>query len=259
MYIDPSVFDRKDLMIFYRGDWKREDALKALKIPDVAFVTWKVDGSLSIQTWPTDPNKPVSTLTRVLGVHPSAKSFTEAQYNQKVSLVDWRIIDVLVDDPTVSLEELTEKTGLSPKTVRKHLQGLVNDETIYIMLRLGSLADSGDIVYHLAITGKVRLSELREVLGEEVFMVGDTNDPPMKYLLCRANNLADATNRIRAAEKLPGIESVEVTLNRELFVATDFVHSLVQGKIKELENRTQRVKGELQKGKLTEQNRKRAT
>ena len=58
----------------------------------------------------------------------------------------------------------------------------------------------------------------------------------MKYLLCRANDLSDVTNRTRAARKLPGVESVEVSLNRELLVAKDFFHSLIREKIKEWEN-----------------------
>ncbi len=153
----------------------------------------------------------------------------------KLAAADWRIMDGLVDDPTIPFETLTEKIGLSPKTVRKHLQSMITDETIYVMPRLGSLADSGEVVYHLSVSGKVKLSELREVLGE-AFLVGDTQEPPMKYLLCRANDLSDVTNRTRAARKLPGVESVEVSLNRELFVAKDFFHSLIREKIKEWEN-----------------------
>ena len=130
---------------------------------------------------------------------------------------------------------MTEKTGLSPKTVRKHLQSMIRDETIFVMPRLGSLSDSGEVVYHLSVTGKVKLSELRETLGE-VFLVGETHEPPMKYLLCRANDLSDVTNRTRAAKKLPEVESVEVSLNRELLVAKDFFHSLIREKIKEWEN-----------------------
>ena len=231
LYIDPGVFDRKDLMIFYRGDWKREDALKALGVKDVAFVTWKLDGGLSVQTWPVNRTRPVNELTRALGARPAGQSFTEPQHDHKLSLVDWRIMDALVDDPTIPFEALTQKTGLSPKTVRKHLQRLVQDETIFIMPRLGSLADSGDVVYHLAVTGRVGLGELRQALGE-AFVVGDTHEPPMKYLLCRANDLADVTSRTQAAKKLPGVESVEVTLNRELLVATNFVHSLIRQKLK---------------------------
>ena len=33
-YMDPGAFDREDLMLFYKGDWKREDALKALATDD---------------------------------------------------------------------------------------------------------------------------------------------------------------------------------------------------------------------------------
>jgi len=235
LYVDPVAFDRQDLMVFYRGDWKREDALKALKVYDVAFVTLKLDGGLSVQTWPRDRSKPAKELASVLGVRPSGQTRTEPQPKHNLSAADWRIMDALVDDPTIPFEALTEKTGLSPKTVTKHLQSMIRDETIFVMPRLGSLSDSGEVVYHLSVTGKVKLSELRETLGE-VFLVGETHEPPMKYLLCRANDLSDVTNRTRAAKKLPEVESVEVSLNRELLVAKDFFHSLIREKIKEWEN-----------------------
>ena len=239
LYVDPSAFDREELMLFYKGDWKREDALKALAADDVAFVTWKLDGGLSVQIWPHDRGKAVKGLTSVLGTRPSGQTFTEIQRKLEISPVDWRIIDALVDNPRMPFEALTEKTGLSPKTLRKHLQSLIRNETIFIMPWLGSLADSGEVVYHLAVTGKVSLSELRHTLGE-AFLVGDTQQPPMKYLLCRASDLADVTSRTQAAKKIPGVESVEVTLNRELLVATDFVHSLVREKIREWEETRRR-------------------
>ena len=219
-------------MFFYKGDWKREDALKALKVADVAFVTWKLDGGLSIQTWPTDRRTPLKNLTSALKAKPSGQAFTDRRQGRKTSLAGWRIIDALVDDPTMPFDHIVEKTGLSPKTVRRHLQSLLHDETIFILPRLGSLADSGEVVYHLAITGAVEIAQLRNALGE-AYVIGDTHDPPMKYLLCRANDLAEVTARTQTAKRLPGVESVEVTLNRELLVATDFVHSMIRMKIRE--------------------------
>ena len=235
MYVDPSVFGREDLMVFYRGDWKREDALKALALDDVAFVTWKLDGGLSIQLWPKDHRKPVNVLSAVMGARPSGQTFTERHSSHSMSPADWRILDALVDDPTMPFEDVVARTGLSAKTVRKYLQVLLHDETIFVMPRLGSLADSGEVLYHLAVTGKVGIADLRRALGE-AFVIGDTNEPPMKYLLCRANDLADVTARTQAARKLVGVESVEVTLNRELLVARGFVHSLIQEKINEWES-----------------------
>jgi DNA-binding Lrp family transcriptional regulator len=229
LYPDPSIFNREDLMLFFRGDWKREDALKALKVDDVVFVTWKLDGALSVQVWPNDRKAVLENLSGVLG-KPSGQTLTQDQRQRKVSAASWRVMDALVDDPTMPFETLTEKTGLSPKTVRKHLQTLIEDETIFIMPRLGSLADSGEVIYHLAIQGKVALSDLRQSLGE-VFVVSETGEPPMKYLLCRASDLADVTSKTRETKRVPGVESVEVSLNRELFVSTDFVHSLIRDKM----------------------------
>ena len=231
LYPDPAVFNRNDLMIFYKGDWKRQDALKALSVNDVVFVTWKLDGGLSIQTWPLDPKKTVKDLSASLGSRPSEQTFTQPKTHLTVGPVDWRIMDALVDDPTMPFEQLVAETKLSPKTVRKYLQSLIQTETVFIMPRLGSLADSGELVYHLAVVGRVGFNDLRQVLGE-AFLIGNTEQPPMKYLLCKANDLSDVTSRTQAARKLLGVKSVELTLNRELLVGRDFLHAQIREKIR---------------------------
>lgn len=235
LYPDPAIFNRNDLMIFFKGDWKRQDALKALSVDDVVFVTWKLDGGLSVQTWPLDPKKTVKDLSTSMGTRPSGQTFTEAQAHPTVGPIDWRIMDTLVDDPTMPFEQLVAKTGFSSKTVRKHLQSLIQTETIFILPRLGSLADSGELVYHLAVTGNIGFNDLRQVLGEAL-LISSSNRPPMKYLLCKANDLSDVTSRTQAARKLPGVQAVELTLNRELLVGREFLHTLIREKIREWEN-----------------------
>jgi DNA-binding Lrp family transcriptional regulator len=237
LYIDPDALDREDLMLFYRGDWNREDALKALDVDDVAFVAWKLDGSLSVQLWPKDRTKPIKDLTMALESRPSGQTFTKRRDEDKrLSLIDFRIMDALVDDPLTPFEELVRKTGFSQKTVRKNLQQLIKDETIFIMPRLGSLAESGDLVYHLTVAGTVGRNELRRVLGEAL-VVSETSEPPLKYLLCRADDLAEVTVRTQGLRKLYGVDSVEVTLNKELLVGKEFVHSLIRRKIREWERK----------------------
>jgi len=226
---DPTIFDRQDLLVFYQDERTREEAVKALSVRDVAFVDWKVDGGLTVQLWPRNQKESVEELTRALGV-PSGQAFAEHPPHPPLSLADWRIIDVLIDDPRIELERLCKSTGLSPKTVRKHLSGMIREEEIYITPRLGTLSGSGELVYHLMVDGKVAFSELRHVLGDTV-LVNETKEPPMKYLLCRAHDLADVTSRTARTSKLPGVRSVRVTLNREILVATEFVHSLVRARI----------------------------
>ena len=231
---DPTIFDRQDLLVFYQDDRTREEALRALSVRDVAFVAWKVDGGLTVQLWPRNQKESLEELTRTMG-EPSGQALAEHPPHPPLSLADWRIIDVLLDDPRIELELLCKSTGLSPKTVRKHLSGMLREEEIYITPRLGTLSGSGELVYHLMVDGKAALSELRRVLGDAV-LVNETKEPPMKYLLCRAHDLADVTSRTAQTSKLPGVRSVRVTLNREILVATEFVHSLVRERIVTLDS-----------------------
>jgi len=226
---DPTIFGRQDLLVFYQDERTREEAVNALTVRDVAFVAWKIDGGLTVQLWPLNKEESVEELTRKLG-EPSGQALAEHPPRRPLSLADWRIIDVLLDDPRIELSRLCKATGLSPKTVRKHMSSMIRDEEIYITPRLGTLSGSGELVYHLVVDGKVPLSELRRALGDTV-LVNETIEPPMKYLLCRARDLADVTSRTAQTSKLPGVRSVRVTLNREILVATEFVHSLVRAKI----------------------------
>ena len=233
-YVIPSAFDRDDLLVFFKGEWTREDALKALAAPDVAFVAWKLDGGLTVQVWPRDRKQPIKDLTLVLRARPSGQAFAERRNHRPLTTLDWRIVDALIDDPRIPLKDLTESTGLSPKTVRKHLELMVEGETIFIMPRLGALSDSGELAYTMAVFGRVGMGELRKIMGD-VFLIGETSDPPARYLLCRGSDLGDVTTKTRVLGKLPGVDSVTVTLNRELLVATEFVHSLVRERIQDLE------------------------
>ena len=226
---DPTIFDRQDLLVFYHDERTREEAVKALSVKDVAFVAWKVDGGLTVQLWPRNQKESLEELTRVLG-EPSGQALAEHPPHPPLSLADWRIIDALIDDPRIELELLCKSTGLSPKTVRKHMSSMIREEVIYITPRLGTLSGSGELIYHLMVDGKAVFGELRRTLGDAV-LVNETKDPPMKYLLCRAHDLADVTSRTAQTSKLPGVRFVRVTLNREILVATEFVHSLVRARI----------------------------
>ena len=233
-YPDPSIFGREDVMVFFEDITMREDVIRTLSARDVAFVAWKLDGGLSVQTWPRDRSDTNKYLAKVLGKEPSGRTFSEPSPHGNLSPVDWQIIDALIDYPTIPLRELIEKTGLSPKTLRKHLALLIREKAIFVMPRLGALADSGELVYHLALTGRLSSSDLRGSLGD-FFIISETQDPPMMYLLCRATDLADVTSRTQALSKLPGVTSVALTLNREILPATDFIHALVREKIQEWE------------------------
>lgn len=229
--IDPGVFDRDELILVFRHEFTRVEALNALAASDVAWASWKLDRSLTVGVWTRDRTLAKQGLIAILGLRPYEETFTQAQKNRSLSLIKLEIIDALIDEPRMSVIKLTASTGLSPKTVRKYLNRLVEEESIFVEPLLGAMADSGEVVYQLAVAGSVSMRELRRMMGDAV-LVHQTQKPPMKSLLCRALDLGEVMTKTRMIEKLPEIDSVRISLNKELLVGKAFAHSLVREQIR---------------------------
>ncbi|TLZ43503.1 MAG: winged helix-turn-helix transcriptional regulator [Methanobacteriota archaeon] len=228
--IDPTIFGREDVLVSFDKEWTRADAVRASEAPDVAWVAWKVDGGLTVELWPRDAKRGVETLARFLGRRPSWHGTAESGWTGKLSGLDWRILDSLIDTPLESIEDLSNSTGLSPKTVRSHLARLTQSEAIYVVARLGLPADSGVLVYNLVVSGRGPFAELKRVIGDTV-LIHETKNQPRKYLFCRADSLGELTQTLENLRRLPGVESVQVSLNREMILQTEFVHRLVRERI----------------------------
>ena len=233
--IDSSVFDRDDLVLFFDGDFSRKTILKAFAAPDVSWVIWKVDGQMIVRLWTKNEREASDNLAKVLGVRPSVQAHPPRKKKKGtlVSITDLSIMDVLVDDPKVSFDEIIKSTRLSPKTVRKHLNRLLETKTLSVDPILGPLTDSGELIYPLVIAGKVSMDDVRKIMGETA-QIRHTLEPPMKYVLCKASSLADLISKTRALENVQGVESVTISLNREMLVSTDLRHSLIREEIRKL-------------------------
>lgn len=230
--IDPAIFGRRDLLLSFGGEFDRDEAANLLTAPDIAWVAWKVDGGVTVQVWPLSVAPAVAALSRFVDRKPVWRGVARSRWSGALSGLDWRVLDALIDEPLAPVERLAEATGLSPKTVRAHLQGLTRSEAIYVVARLGSLGDSGELVYDLLVSGSVAFVQVRRVMGDAV-LIHETERPPRKYLFCRADSLADLTAKSHALERLAGVTSVKVTVNREMLVGRGFVHQLVAARMEE--------------------------
>ncbi len=234
LWVDPVVFDRQETLVFFARERTREEVMRILKGPEVAYIGWKLDGGLTVGVWSGNINRAMTGLSLFIGEKSSGHAVTGAGDIAPLSILDFMIVDALVEDPKIPFKELVEVTGLSPKTVRKHLDFLIRSEAIVIIARLGAGSSSGELVYNLALAGRVPMSEIRKIM-DDALLVHETRSPPMKYLLCRSRDLGEVNSKIRALNRLPGVESAVVSLNRELVFANEFIHSLVRERIKRLE------------------------
>jgi DNA-binding Lrp family transcriptional regulator len=235
--IDSSVFDCNDLLLFIDGDFSRKTILKAFAAPDVSWVVWKMDGQMIVRLWTKNEREATDNLAKILGVRPSVQAHPPRKKNgTPVSITDLSIMDALVDDPKVSFDEIIKSTRLSPKTVRKHLNRLLETKTISVDPILGALTDSGELIYPLVVAGRVSIDDVRKIM-DETAQIRHTLEPPMKYVLCKASSLADLITKTRALENVQGVESVTISLNREMLVSTELRHSLIREEIRKLKKK----------------------
>lgn len=235
LVIDSSVFDRDDLLLFFHGTLSRKSVLAAFSAPDISWVASKVDGQITLRLWTKNEREATVNLTKILGVKPSMQALTSRKKRRiPLSITDLSIMDALVDDPKIPFGELVKTTGLSPKTVRKHIDRLLEAKTISIDPLLGALTDSGALIYPLVIAGRVSMDEVRKIMGESA-QTHHTFEPPMKHVLCRASSLAEVITKTCALENVQGIKYVAISLNQEVLVSTDLRHSLIRDEIRKFE------------------------
>ena len=235
LVIDSSVFDRDDLLLFFHDNFSRKSVLAAFAAPDVSWVAWKVDGRITLRLWTKNEHEATDNVSKILGVRPTMRALTARKKRRApLSITDLLIMDALVDDPKIPFGELLKSTSLSPKTVRKHLNRLLETKTISVDPILGALTDSGELIYPLVVAGKVSMDEVRRIMGESA-LTHHTLEPPMKNVLCRASSLADVITKTRVLEQVQGIKYVTISLNREVLVSSDLRHFLIKEEIMKLE------------------------
>jgi DNA-binding Lrp family transcriptional regulator len=234
LVIDSNVFDRDDLLLFFHDNFSRKSVLAAFAAPDISWVAWKVDGRITLRLWTKNEHEATDNVSKILGVRPSMRALTARKKRRApLSITDLLIMDALVDDPKIPFGDLLRSTGLSPKTVRKHLNRLLETKTISVDPILGALTDSGALIYPMVVAGKISMDEVQRIMGESA-QTHHTLEPPMKHVLCRASSLAEVITKTRALENVQGIKYVTISLNREVLVSTDLRHSLIREEIMKL-------------------------
>jgi len=229
---DPAIFGRQNLLMNFGGEWSREDAVKALGAPDVAWVAWKVEGALTVQVFPLDAKRALQGVSRFLGRDPRWHATSSSGWTGTLKGPDWRLLDALIDGPLASVQDLGRAVRLSPKTVRKRLSALTGSEAIYVVARLGYGMDSGDLVYDLSVSGSAPFAEVHRAVGDAM-LIHETQEPRRMYMMCRSPSLVELTAATHRVEKMAGVEDVQVSLNRELMIGRSFHHELVSRQMPE--------------------------
>jgi DNA-binding Lrp family transcriptional regulator len=169
-------------------------------------------------------------LASLLGAEPFFQTRSAPKTVAELSPLDWKVLRACVDKPRHSTRDLVALTGLSPGTAVKRRDALIASGILYIAPNTGLLGGGAEVVYTISVAGAVPLAKVRRHLGDCV-VIRSFDDPPLKYLIGRADDLGDALRRTKALRGEEGVMHVEITLNREVWVNTDMMRAAIDEKI----------------------------
>jgi DNA-binding Lrp family transcriptional regulator len=234
LWVDPSLFGRSEVILGFEGERTRDEALRFLHLADVTHVGWKVDGGVTIMSCTADEERGRARIVDALGEIPIVDFRTARRQLPPLSRLDAVIVDALADDPAIPFKELVDATGLTAKTVRRHLKALIDSQSIIILPKFGVQPHSGELVFHLSVVGDVSLASVTRIVPGAI-VYHRTHRPPSLFLLCRTAGLAEFTRAIKEVERIPGVTFARANTNRELMYNPKLIHRLIRGGIAELD------------------------
>src|SRR5947199_30434 len=95
LWIDPVVFDRQEVLVFFKRERIREQMITVLRAPDVSYVGWKLDGGLTVGVWSDNISRAIRQLGLALGEKPSGHAVTGAGNLGPLSILDFMVVDAL--------------------------------------------------------------------------------------------------------------------------------------------------------------------
>src|SRR6266550_1407012 len=153
----PEVFQRRRHVYVFRGERVNATAPhKAIQMDPVVSVHLRQDGNLPAILYepPNESADPPEELVRTFGAPAFSvlpRPFQAPPKGTVLSPIDWRVMRPLIREPRMPVRTLAERTGLSPKTVRRHRDALLRDGALTIEVHVrGARAPAVQLVADLA-------------------------------------------------------------------------------------------------------------
>src|SRR5437773_2401452 len=154
----PEVSQRQRHVYVVRGERVNATAPhKAIQIDPVVSVHLRQDGNLPAILYepPNESADPPEELVRTFGAPAFSvlpRPFQAPPKGTVLSPIDWRVMRPLIREPRMPIRTLAERTGLSPKTVRRHRDALLRDGALTIEVHVRGARARGLLMYNLWLT-----------------------------------------------------------------------------------------------------------
>ncbi len=220
-----SILRRFGKLFIWNGLESEPSFRKCLDREDVVLVWRAAQGLFAINLYSvTGELDCPAGLVKLLGRAPDQCVLMDSpheagQPDSVLSPLDWRVLDVLLENPRIPLVELAKRTGLTPRTVRKRRDALVSSRRLDVTPTLDTTREPGLIVF----AAYVRLETQAAVPAlqpDNLTLVRTHHAPPAAVFSGHAENLAEFRNLERTLGSSPGVLGVDIIVPRGAAVAS---------------------------------------
>ncbi len=205
----------------FRADACDVDAI--LAVPDVAWMARTLQGVLGVITYERGTDRRPE-LEALLGPHIGSYHHAGAPVDATLGRIELRVMRELIKDPRASIQTLAGRTGLGPRTVRRHRAALIDRRQIAIDPVLRTPRIPGRLFYSLMIevTDTRYLAAVAARAGEgDAVLINHFDDPPLAYMFASSAGLVEQDELVRSIRAIPHVVDVTVVITREYAVAAD--------------------------------------
>ncbi|HTT14822.1 MAG TPA: AsnC family transcriptional regulator [Thermoplasmata archaeon] len=207
-----------------------------LEVDNVVAVARADPGTLIVDTFTKDGGvDPPPELVKVIHGTPERATLTDAPQETHVAVstvspLDWRVVEALLDGPRASLRELATKARLTPTTVRRRRDSLLERGLLRVSPIVDTRREPGLLVY----SGYVWLSDpaaAKGIRSPGLASIWVHHEPPAASIFGACPNFAAVEQFQRELRSLPGVVRAELTAARGGIVARDRLRGWIRDEL----------------------------
>ena len=241
LLVNPAFFGYKvtDVMVDVQPESAKPDMIRKLKLVNeiTGMVNFygKAIRTFVIYNGDESRSRTIELISRIT----NAEKITQSRMPMPQSLtkhltaIEVAIIRALSNDARKSSVLVAKELGLSAKTVRKRVDRLRKENTIFPLPVLNIESIAGLIPIYLSYVysnGEVKTSVDREMIShfDASYIMGSFADPDIGNIVLGASTMADVPKFLEWAKSQPGIASARVDIATETFMFPEKLIELLE-------------------------------
>ena len=227
---NPANFGRESAMMLLRFEdqERKETGVANLKRADGVITLASAYGTELIVTYFDDPgHKDSKRIAKTRGVAEaqSIGGMLMPSTDFTMTPTDWEIVQLTIRDAELNLRLVAKKAKVSPRTVKRRLNNMIDSSAISVMPIIDQ-SKSGGVQYTMMIESAVgRTDEIVEMVAPKirnlVFSAAYSNDGLIFGFT--AQNVAEGAEALRRVRNLGGIKLVRLLMIDEVIYVFDWL------------------------------------